>query len=207
MAYVETKIIREPWDADRRLMELRLDKPKLLKARDIAVSSAANATPFHAQNASGTFAYHDGIWAIRNEFIDGVVWKLDRAGGIEAIQCEELKLRIAYCNVDVACNDFHYPRPRSKKGAGAERIGGGPGLFDHLPDFARTPRGPWSLYYLMVDEFGATELTRPIIEKNTFLAPVERIYLSKGDDEDKLSRPYEPQSPMEEFEPIIIRKK
>jgi hypothetical protein len=40
------------------------------------------------------------------------------------------------------------------------------------------------LYYLMVDHNGAAELTRPIVTGGTFIAAVERIYLSAGDDGD-----------------------
>ena len=79
MPYVETKLVRDPWDADRRLKEMRLDMTKLLKVRDIARNSSANATPFHPLNAAGTFGYQDGSWAIRNEFVDEVIWMFDRS--------------------------------------------------------------------------------------------------------------------------------
>jgi len=51
------KIWKEQWDVDRRLAELGLDRKGLLRIVSIALAGAANATPFHPANASGTFAY------------------------------------------------------------------------------------------------------------------------------------------------------
>ena len=128
MDFDETRVFREPWDADQRLNQLELTRQGLLTVRDVAIQERANATQFHASNAAGTFGYHHGTWGLRNEFV-GERWKIDRGDGIEAIWNEDLKIKVAFCNVDLACNDFHIPKARSDKGAGAERASGGL-LFD-----------------------------------------------------------------------------
>jgi hypothetical protein len=53
MDLVKTIVVREPWDVDRRLSELRLTRKGLLAARDVALHESANATPFHPANTAG----------------------------------------------------------------------------------------------------------------------------------------------------------
>ena len=205
MEPVKTKIYAEPWDVDRRLSELRLDRKLLLEVRDVAHNSSMNATPFHPANAAGTFAYQDGSWALRDRFVDKV-WQPDQTDGIEAIKCEELKVRVAFSNVDVACNSFLIPKPRSKKGAGAERASGGD-LFGGLPQYAPRETSGWSLFYLMMDENGAVELTRPVVKGGTFVAAVERLYLSRADDDEQDISSKDGGNSATEFDPQIARKK
>jgi hypothetical protein len=178
---VETVIHREAWDVDRRLSELKLTRKGLLTARDVAMQERANATLFHCANAPGTFSYHHGTWSIRDQFVDKD-WAVCRLDGIEGIRNDALKIKVAFSNVDLACNDDHVPKPRSEKGAGAERAASG-GLFSYLPHYAPEPSDDVALYYLMVDQDGAAELTRPVVSNGTFSTPIERIYLSDGGDD------------------------
>jgi len=126
---------------------------------------------------------------------------------VETIRNEKLKIIVAFSNVDLACNGFHTPKPRTKKGAGAERAMGG-GLFALLdiPEYAPRPTGEWSFYYLMVDESGAAELTRPVVKGGTFIAAVERIYLSDGGDDDGGKLLEDAPDPIIDFDPQIARK-
>jgi hypothetical protein len=203
MAFVETKIFREPWDVEQRLNQLDLTRKGLLEARDIAMNERANATDFHPSNAPGTFGYHHGTWALRQNFV-GERWVVDRSDGIETILNDNLKLKIAFCNVDLACDDERTPKPRSEKGAGAERASGTP-LFGSLPQYAPRLSGDSMLYYLMVDQNGAAELTRPVVSGGTFLAAVERIYLSSGGDDDPAVLG-EDTGPVDNFDPQVVRK-
>lgn len=180
MAAIETVVLREVWDVDLRLDQLKLNRKGLLIARDVAMQERANATPFHCSNAPGTFSYHHGTWAIRDQFVDKD-WSICRLDGIEGIRNEALKIKVAFSNVDLACDDDHVPKPRSEKGAGAERAASG-GLFGYLPHYAPEPVDDFALYYLMVDQDGAVELTRPVVSNGTFETPIERIYLSDGGD-------------------------
>jgi len=205
MESILTVLLKEPWDVDHRLNEMALKHSKLLEVRDVAVNESANATPHHAANAAGTFSYHGGTWSLRDQFADKDGWVVDRSDGVETIRNDERKIKLAFSNVDLACNPFHVPKPRTKKGAGAERATGG-GLFEHLPQFAPKPTGEWQFYYLMVDERGAAELTRPVVKGGTFVAAVERIFLSDGVADDG-GKPLEDTSdPAIEFEPQIARK-
>ena len=57
----------------------------------------------------------------------------------------------------------------------------------------------------MVDQDGAAELTRPVVSGGTFIAAIERIYLSKDDDEDP-SVFGEDTGPVSDFDPQVVRK-
>jgi hypothetical protein len=205
MEFIASRVLRELWDVDRRLSELKLDRKRLLSVRDVAMNASANATPFHPANAAGTFAYQDGSWALRDQFA-GNEWAMDRDGGVEAIKCDALKVRVAFCNVDRACDDNQMPKPRSRKGAGAERASG-TDLFGDLPQFAAKPTGEWALYYLMVDERRAAELTRPVVRGGTFVSPIERLYLSDGNDGDGDLLLRDPNDIVNDFDPFVARKK
>jgi hypothetical protein len=137
MAAIETIVHREAWDVDLRLNQLTLNRKGLLIARDVAMQERANATAFHCSNAPGTFSYHHGTWSLRDQFVDKN-WAVCRLDGIEGIRNDALKIKIAFSNVDLACDDNHIPKPRSEKGAGAERAASS-GLFGHLPHFAPEP--------------------------------------------------------------------
>jgi hypothetical protein len=201
---IQTKILQEDWEVEPRLQELGLTKEGLLHARDVAVSGSANATAFHAANAAGTYAYHEGTWALRDQFVSDD-WSIDRSDGVETIKNDKLKIRVAFSNVDNACNSFHIPKPRTKKGAGAERAVGND-LFGGLPQYAPRPSGDWSFYYLMVvDQSGAAELTRPVVKGGTFIAAIERVYLSTGIANDGIEIDRTSDVAVE-FEPEIARK-
>jgi hypothetical protein len=184
------------------LNQLELTRAGLLQARDVAMHERSNATDFHPSNSPGTFGYHHGTWSLRDQFV-GERWIVDRGDGIEAIWNEALTLKIAFCNVDLACNDDHVPKPRSEKGAGAERASGTP-LFGSLPQYAPRQIENSKLYYLMVDPNGAAELTRPIVSGGTFTAAVERIYLSFGNDDEV--DVVEDNGPVDNFDPQVVRK-
>src|SRR5690349_11094394 len=121
MNMVEAVVRREPWEVAARLAELQLTLDGLLRVRSIAIAASADATPFHPANAPGTFAYQHGTFALRKEFV-GKVWRLERPDGVEAIVNEALKVRVVFANVDIACDDDIKPKPRSRKGSGAERV-------------------------------------------------------------------------------------
>ena len=190
---------------DRRLAELHLGpRSRLLKVVAVAISAGADATAFRPASAAGTFSYQHGTWALRDEFV-GDDWLLDRPDGVEAIRNDAIKVRVVFANVDVACNDKHNPKPRSRKGAGSERVCIG-NLFGSLPEFAPRQPGGWVTYYLMVDEYGAAELTRPVIKNGTFVSYVEHIYLSDGSDLDREPIALDDGDVVDDFDPQVVRK-
>ncbi|WP_217649104.1 hypothetical protein [Sphingomonas sp. OK281] len=205
-SFVETIILRESWEVVPRLDELNLDLNRLLHVRSVALGERANATPFHCANAPGTFAYQYGTWALREQFVDEI-WRVDRSEGVEGIYNSQRQTRVVFCNVDVSCNDIAHPKPRSDKGSGAERVCQG-NLFGSLPVYTQQAASSIATYYLMVDETGAVELSRPIIADGTFVACLERIYLSQGGPNDELvtALPLDSDDAIGGFDPQVARK-
>ena len=201
-----TKYFRKTPDVDRQLKELGLSRDGLRKVRRIARHEAAMAGPFHCSNAAGTFSYQHGTWALRKENV-GKIWAVDHAGGVESIRSDKLKLRVAFANVDATCDDERKPKPRSEKGAGAERVTSGV-LFGDLPESTPQTTGEWAFYYFMLDEQGGTELSWPIIKGGKFVDFVERIYLTDGTEgEDDVFLDDVEGGVAENFDPQVARKR
>lgn len=199
---VETKVYRDPWDVNARLAELGLTREGLLKVIALSRLARNNVTAFHCANSAGTYSYHEGVAGLRDTFV-GTDWAVDRSDGIEAIVNLKTGVKVSFSNVDEACGLDH-PKPRSQKGAGAERASGGL-LFDDLKSYAPRLAGGGVLYYLMVDQWGAAELTRPVIKNNTFVAAVERIFLKPADDESDIDV-LDGGDIADGFDPQIVRK-
>ena len=81
-------------------------------------------------------------------------------------------------------------------------------LFDpeELRYFVRDDAVGLAFYYLMVDETGRAELTRPKISGKTFEGAVERIFLLSEGDEDETFLNLDDDGTAEDFEPKIVRK-
>jgi len=209
MPALTTRILREDWETSPRLVELQLEKSKLLTVRSTAVGAAADATPFHPANAAGTFSYQHGTFALRHEHVfAGSPWTVERPNGVEAIRNESNRTKLVFANVDIACNDEHQPKPRSRKGAGAERLCVGNSLFGDLPHYV--PHVPvhdgWTIYYLMVAPNGAVELSCPVVEGGTFVSFIERLYLSDGSDLDGEFKLSLDDHDAAHFDPKVARK-
>jgi hypothetical protein len=207
MTMIATRYVKVPVDVEARLAELGTSLATLLEIRDIAMNASGNATPFHAANAGGTFAYQDGTWALRDRHVapEGQ-WEVDRAHGVEAISNKTTATKIAFANVDVACNDTQKPKPRSRKGAGGEKVFGQDLFAGTLPEFAPLARDGIAAFYLMVDPRGACELTRPVVKGGTFTSYVERIYISSGIELDDESLLAPEDGPIADFDPEVVRK-
>ena len=203
MGMVRTIVHSEEDDVDLRLGELQLTREGLLRVVAVAKLEAANVTPFHAANAAGTFSYQYGTYTLREQFV-GPDWDVSRPENVEAIYNKKLNIKIVFSNVDIACADIH-PKPRSAKGAGAERVCTG-NLFDDLPQYAPAPKDDGATYYIMVDERGAAELSRPVVSNSGFSAMVERIFISDGKDESVPDLLLETDDAVTEFDLKVARK-
>jgi len=183
MHFIQTVIRRDPWEVEPRLKEIGLTSAGLRRVRDVTCAARANVTDFHAANAAGTFAYQDGVWCLRDEFVDEV-WKMERPGGVEAIVSLQSQVRVAFANVDRCCDENHHPLPISDKGSGAESLCER-NLFESLPSFAKEQSSLGiPLFYCMIDPDGRVELSRPTIEGKTFGPCVERNFISNGPGDD-----------------------
>lgn len=205
---IKPKILKEAPEVESRLKELSLTLDGLLFVRSVALAAAADATPNHPSNAGGSFAYHHGVAAIRSQFL-GESWKRDRSHGVECISNEELKIKIAYSNVYRACN-VAGPKAKSTKGHGVEKVCGDGITDDMFPDaeipVPTTAADGWATYFLMVDQLGAAELSRPTIYASNFGPCIERIYLSDGSDIDFEPQPFEDSDDIDDFDPIVKRR-
>ncbi|MEN2978184.1 hypothetical protein P7L78_20720 [Tistrella bauzanensis] len=206
--HVKTKILQDPADVDQRLEQLGLTREGLIRVIHVALAERNNATGLHPSNAPGTFSYHHGVAALRREYL-GDDWEKDDSDGIESIRNDSIGVKVSFGNVGEACGRDH-PKPRSKKGAGAERASG-PTLFEHagvgdLESYAVKPVDGLPLYYLMMDRQGRAELTRPVIARGTFVAAIERIFLIKDVEEDDTILPLNADDVADDFEPQIVRK-
>lgn len=174
---IETRHIVKPWEADRRLEELGLNREGLVRAASRAMAARQETTKNHPANTAGTRAYQEGIRTIRNQFL-GKEWEIDRKEGVECMRNGKRRIRVAYCNVDRACDLNYLPSPRSAKGEGTERISGASPMLVEAPLVAPAVEGEKpAFYYLMVDDGGQAELSRPVIVGGAFAAAVERIFL------------------------------
>lgn len=205
MTRVLSVVRKALWEVDARLHQLGLDRSRLVKVRNMARSASADATPFHPINAPGTLAYQHGTFGLRDEFV-GRGWELARPEGVEAIFNIKANAMLAFANVDVACNDFNEPKPRSRKGSGSERVAQGSLFGVSLPQFAPRRLGGTTLFYLMVDDEGATELSVPVVENGTFVAYLERNFLLSGAAADPFGRIEDNDDVVDNFDPQVIRK-
>lgn len=181
-AFATAIVQGDPHVADR-LADFGLVPEQLLAVGVTARAWADDASPLMPVNAPGTLAYIHGVMELRQQLLDGF-WTVDRTCGIEAVVNRDRRIRIAFQNVDRACDPNFPPNPRSAKGSAAEHLSG-PTLFE----FAGVEAGPLTgvlsdgvpTYYLMVGEDGSVELSHPVISNGSYVQFHERILLSPPD--------------------------
>lgn len=209
MSGVKSKYtIVEAHSAEARLTALGLSKDGILTIRDVAHGYRLDAGPLMAANAPGSLAYHFGVESMRQQYI-GSIWRLDRDGGLEGIVNVNTGVKVCFQNIDVACDPLTEPKPISEKGAGAERACQG-NLFAKagisVPP-KPTPIGARSaIYFVMVDQKGGVEVSRPIVAEKKFIDFVERIFVSDGSDFGKIELDETPPPPADDFDVTISRR-
>ncbi|MFN4277045.1 MAG: hypothetical protein ACK4FJ_12150 [Ferrovibrio sp.] len=187
--HIAELIIDDPQEVRHFLEAMDLSVDSVLLIRDAAHIHLVDTSPLMALNAAGTLAYHYGVLETRIQFL-GKNWEITRAGGIEAIFNPAKNIKLGYQNVDVACVRGTDPQPRTEKGAGAERECAG-NLFEYFnvaaPKLVVPPKGMVQVFYVMVDERGAVEVSRPVIEAGSFTGMIVRAFVSDGSDLDKVA--------------------
>lgn len=103
-----------------KLAQLDLTKDSLSDVAKRAVAQKFTAVSNHPRNAPGTFAYHEGVKALRDIFV-GNNWEKQTEKNIEYIFNPNKKIKVIYQNVDFACIDDYDPQPISKHGGTAKR--------------------------------------------------------------------------------------
>ncbi|WP_235937996.1 hypothetical protein [Endobacterium cereale] len=129
----------------------------------------------------------DGVKGLRAENLGGN-WEIFSEEGVEGIRNDVLKLRVLFVNVNQACRKAD-PKARSRKGAGSERVACGD-MFEaagiDLPISVVKFHGDHKTNYLMVDQFGAMELSLPVVKNGQFLRCIDRVFLIEGGDLDAI---------------------
>lgn len=207
MPQFSTALLTEEFDVRRRLAEFDLDQEGLKAVGNVARNWADDAGPLMPVNAAGTLAYIYGVQELRYRTV-GQSWEVDRNYGIEAVVNTSLNMRVAYQNVDLACDPIFPPNPRSAKGNAAEYLSG-PDLFV----YAGVEPGPLTglghdnveTYYLMVGENGSVELSLPIIRNGSYKHFCERIFVHVSDRDLDVSSTLET-GPVTEFDiPVALK--
>lgn len=116
-----SKILKVEHEINNRLEHINLTKHKLCQVANRAIAQKLNAVSNHPVNTPGIFAYHEGVKAMRDIFVDGETWIKSVENGIEYIVNPVKKIKVIYQNVDYACNPDHAPQPISRRGGTAKR--------------------------------------------------------------------------------------
>ncbi|KFF48097.1 hypothetical protein GY26_16010 [Gammaproteobacteria bacterium MFB021] len=209
MNIVTSELITEPYDVDRRLSEMELTRDGLVRARDIALGAAAEATAYHPSFAPGMKSYMEGVFAIRSEFIRAETqWRFEKHNGMDFIRNDSLKIRVGFSNVLDMPQPSIGPKARSPRGPGAERACQGNLSFDFGPEFELETQCDTSVatYFFMVSRNGCAELSRPIIQGGNFKDYIERLSISDGSDFDLNPAPFEDDGDLDVFDPVVSRK-
>jgi hypothetical protein len=183
----ETVVVREELDVNRRLAELSMSKVAILAVRDAACSmGATGSSPFFPSNGAGQLAYQYGTREMRAQ-LDSLGWEIDQSFGTQGVRLIGKKTIVLYQNVDVACSIPHTPNPRSRKGAGSERLSQRSAfevIEDQVPTTYTMESSDGCVWYIMVAENGAVEVTNAVVHNGRFADLVERIFVSDGSDMD-----------------------
>lgn len=184
-----TNHIKDPKPVTDKLKELRLNRDGLLAAVETAVAAAAGVTANHANNAAGTYRYHEGTAMLRDRFVGENGWVKDSTKNIEAIFNPEIGVKVVFQNVDKACCEFHPPQPSSPKKSASKRCIETNNLFD-LADIPLTfdagKQEKIRTYNLMVSESGEEvnaeiSLVTGVTDSGLFDGFAERVFLSHPD--------------------------
>ena len=177
-------IHRDPEAMADRLAAFSLTEQDAFEVVWAALQARRDTTENHAANAAGTYAYHEGLRALRDILLPKG-WVRDNELNIESVIDLGLGVRIVFQNVDVATQD-RPPRAISGKGPAAERMvdKSMPYLFDDMESErqSRLRRAEKAqgceVWFLCVSEHGQAELSRPMeIVGGQFGEFVERIFI------------------------------
>lgn len=194
-----TDVINTVSSADTVLAELRLTREGLCTAVEAAIEAGSTITANHPNNSYGTYKYHEGTAALRDQFVGENGWVRDSNNNIESIYNPDLGIKVVFQNVDLACNPAHIPQASTPKKAGTQRCIETNSLFQsseipHL--YNPTEKIGTKTYYLMVSanfEEVESELTlvTELTPNGQFKNVAQRVFLSYADWYASADREYE----------------
>ena len=189
--------------------ERNMNRQDILDIRDAAVSMhATGSSPLFPSNGAGQLAYQYGTRELRATFLKRG-WEIDQSYGTNGVRHPDEKIIVLYQNVDVACNSSDLPQARSRKGAGSERLSQG-SAFDLIEDVVPSTYSDEGLdvkvWYVMVAQDGAVEVTHALIRGGEFSDFIERIFVHDGSDFDPLEEDSSSDDDAIDFDIKISRK-
>lgn len=204
-----TKIYIDDIDVDRRLAELGMSRQDIVDIRDVAASMhATGSSPLFPANGAGQLAYQYGTRELRATFLKRG-WAIDQSYGTNGVRHPDRKIIVLYQNVDVACRLSDLPQARSRKGAGSERLSQG-SAFDLIEEVVPSTHSGEGLdvevWYVMVAQDGAVEVTLALIKGGEFSEFIERIFVHDGSNFDALEEDGSSDDDAIDFDIKISRK-
>ncbi|QEQ96257.1 hypothetical protein [Neptunomonas concharum] len=178
-------IFKEETDVTDKLAFFGVTAPQLLQLAHNVATARSQATPLHAANAAGTFAYHEGVRGKRELFISNQTgWVAASYKGIEAVENHDKGLIVVFQNVTQACSS-NSPKAISGKKTGSKELVESNNNFELFPETKpqKTLHENKSVWYLCVSsdiENVKVELSRPtsIDDNGQFSAFSERIFIT-----------------------------
>lgn len=185
------KLFKKSKEVNSRLEVLNLKMDGLQEVALRAVNAKHTVVPNHPRNAPGTFAYHEGVRAMRDVLCAGGQWVQDCLNGLETVLNRESRVRIAYQNADYCCQDDNPPQPISKKGqAVKDAVNMNQGQLFDLKEIDKSNKD-YSIWYVFVSENNGVvnaELSLPtsVTKNGIFEDFYERIYILEDHELDKV---------------------
>ena len=209
MPHYSTKLYINPIDVNRRLAELAMFEEDILAIRNIACSmNATGSSLMFPPNGAGLLAYLYGTRELRATFLSRG-WEIDQSFGTSGVRHPGKNLLAMYQNVDVACSKLDLPRPRTKKGAGSERLSQMTAFAGMEDEVGTTYNGAvlnTASWHVMVAEDGAVEVSRAIIRNGEFSQFIERIFVHDGRGLDMFNKANDSNDDAIDFDVVVSRK-
>jgi hypothetical protein len=211
-----SRIYSSDWEVDSRLQDLfGLSREAFFPIVREVVGARADASDDDPLTAAGLFAYIHGTRNTRGIF-RAIGYVKHRFDGIEAVKHPTIELRVAYQSVDLAADPIHNPKAISGKGPGAERlIDLGQGrLFSDSElaalDRREKPHATGGMWFFCVsvngEDIRAEISLASGVSGGNFKEFVERIFIVRAGEWEKIRLVDAPDADAIEFEPKISRK-
>jgi hypothetical protein len=183
------KIFQDEVEVTSKLSALCITREGLIACAETAISASADVTSNHPNNSRGTYRYHEGTAALRDQFsgVDG--WEKETTDNVESILNKELGARIVFKNVNRACSELHLPQPISPQKSVSKRCIQTNSLFEAsaIP-LTFTPVKDYGIktYFFMASEkdgeiYAELSLVTELTQAGAFKGIAERVFIVSPD--------------------------
>ena len=184
-----TETFQSEVEVINKLSALRVTREGLIACAETAISASADVTSNHPNNSRGTYRYHEGTAALRDQFSGMDGWEKETTDNVESILNKELGARIVFKNVDRACSELHLPQPISPQKSASKRSIQTNSLFEPsaIPlTFAPVKDYGIKTYFFMVSEkdeeiYAELSLVTELTHAGSFKGIAERVFIVSPD--------------------------